>query len=237
MAKSRGIQVAFVALPRYKKHFETDLDLARSQLLQELITPMKVPFFDLQQMTISDNPEFFQETRHPNQHMTLRGSMLATNILSKALNQEFPNLKRPGNNGNEKWHSLFESEEGYLSFFSAKESNPSVRFLLKNVKTPRIFVDELVVFKDNNSLRKNLDVFVKIDPRDDRNTGLEIGLLQLALDVIDSTGNSSTKVLELGYDNLLQQEDLWVFRTFTDEATIQGVKGLRMKKIRSRGRK
>jgi hypothetical protein len=80
-------------------------------------------------------------------------------------------------------------------------------------------------------------VFVKIDPRDDRNTGLEIGLLQLALDVIDSTGNSSTKVLELGYDNLLQQEDLWVFRTFTDEATIQGVKGLRMKKIRSRGRK
>ena len=235
LAKSKGIQVAFVALPRYKKHFESDLDLARSQLLKELITPMEVPFFDLQHMTISDNPEFFQEIRHPNQHMTLRGSMLATNILSKALDQEFLNLKRPGNNGNGKWHSLFESEEGYLSFFSAKESNPSVRYLLKNVKTPGMFVDELVVFKDNNSSRKKLDVFVKIDPRDDQNIGLEIGLVQLAIDVIDSTGNSSLKVLELGYDNLLHQEDLWVFRTFTDEMSIQGVKGLRMKKVRSNG--
>jgi hypothetical protein len=78
-------------------------------------------------------------------------------------------------------------------------------------------------------------VFVKIDPRDDQNIGLEIGLVQLAIDVIDSTGNSSLKVLELGYDNLLHQEDLWVFRTFTDEMSIQGVKGLRMKKVRSNG--
>jgi len=175
-------------------------------------------------MAISDGPEWFQETRHYNQHMTLRGSMFATNILAKAINQEFPDLKRPGKDGNRKWHSLFESEEGYLSFFSAKESNPSVRFLLKNVKTSGIFVDELVVFKDCNHFRKKLDVFVKIDPRENENKGLEIGLVQLAIDVIDSAGNSSTKVLELGYDKLLQQDDLWIFRTVTDEITIQGVR-------------
>jgi len=235
LAKSKGIQVAFAALPRYKQHFETDLDLARSQLLEELLEPLEVPFFDLQQMAISENPEWFEETRHPNQHMSLRGSMFATNILSKAINQEFPNLKRPGKDGNSKWHSLFESEEGYLSFFSAKESNPSVRFLLKNMKTSAVFVDELVVFKDNNLFRKKLDVFVKIDPS--KNKGLEIGLVQLAIDVIDSAGNSSIKVLELGYDKLLKQEDLWVFRTVTDEITIQGVKGLRMKKVWKSGRK
>lgn len=235
LAKSKGIQVAFAALPRYKQHFGTDLDLARSQLLEELLEPLEVPFFDLQQMAISENPEWFEETRHPNQHMSLRGSMFATNILSKAINQEFPNLKRPGKDGNSKWHSLFESEEGYLSFFSAKESNPSVRFLLKNMKTSAVFVDELVVFKDNNLFRKKLDVFVKIDPS--KNKGLEIGLVQLAIDVIDSAGNSSIKVLELGYDKLLQQEDLWVFRTVTDEITIQGVKGLRMKKVWKSGRK
>lgn len=235
LAKSKGIQVAFAALPRYKQHFGTDLDLARSQLLEELLEPLEVPFFDLQQMAISEGPEWFEETRHPNQHMSLRGSMFATNILSKAINQEFPNLKRPGKDGNSKWHSLFESEEGYLSFFSAKESNPSVRFLLKNMKTSAVFVDELVVFKDNNLFRKKLDVFVKIDPS--KNKGLEIGLVQLAIDVIDSAGNSSIKVLELGYDKLLQQEDLWVFRTVTDEITIQGVKGLRMKKVWKSGRK
>jgi hypothetical protein len=235
LAKSKGIQVAFAALPRYKQHFGTDLDLARSQLLEELLEPLEVPFFDLQQMAISENPEWFEETRHPNQHMSLRGSMFATNILSKAINQEFPNLKRPGKDGNSKWHSLFESEEGYLSFFSAKESNPSVRFLLKNMKTSAVFVDELVVFKDNNLFRKKLDVFVKIDPS--KNKGLEIGLVQLAIDVIDSAGNSSIKVLELGYDKLLKQEDLWVFRTVTDEITIQGVKGLRMKKVWKSGRK
>jgi hypothetical protein len=237
LAKSKGIQVAFAALPRYKQHFETDLDLARSQLLEELLEPLEVPFFDLQQMAISDGPEWFQETRHYNQHMTLRGSMFATNILAKAINQEFPDLKRPGKDGNRKWHSLFESEEGYLSFFSAKESNPSVRFLLKNVKTSGIFVDELVVFKDCNHFRKKLDVFVKIDPRENENKGLEIGLVQLAIDVIDSAGNSSTKVLELGYDKLLQQDDLWIFRTVTDEIKIQGVKGLRMKKVQRSGRK
>lgn len=235
LAKSKGIQVAFAALPRYKQHFGTDLDLARSQLLEELLEPLEVPFFDLQQMAISEGPEWFEETRHPNQHMSLRGSMFATNILSKAINQEFPNLKRPGKDGNSKWHSLFESEEGYLSFFSAKESNPSVRFLLKNMKTSAVFVDELVVFKDNNLFRKKLDVFVKIDPS--KNKGLEIGLVQLAIDVIDSAGNSSIKVLELGYDKLLQQDDLWVFRTVTDEITIQGVKGLRMKKVWKSGRK
>ena len=40
----------------------------------------------------------------------------------------------------------------------------------------------------------------EIDPRENENKGLEIGLVQLAIDVIDSAGNSSTKVLELGYD-------------------------------------
>jgi hypothetical protein len=103
------------------------------------------------------------------------------------------------------------------------------------MKTSAVFVDELVVFKDNNLFRKKLDVFVKIDPS--KNKGLEIGLVQLAIDVIDSAGNSSIKVLELGYDKLLQQDDLWVFRTVTDEITIQGVKGLRMKKVWKSGRK
>lgn len=76
-----------------------------------------------------------------------------------------------------------------------------------------------------------MDIFVKINPANPENERIDIGVIQLALDVIDSNGNSGVEVFELVYDDLLKQDDLWVFRTFTEEIEIKGVKALRMKRL------
>lgn len=229
LAESVDAKVAFVALPMFKEHFAAGLDSVRTRQIADLLIPHSAPFLNLQRPPMSEVPEFFQATMHHNQHMTLRGSMVATKLISDWIDNEFAgNLKMPGKAGDAQWHNLFEEQEGYLTYFPAKESNQSVRFLLRNVKTPQMFIDELVVFKDQNIFRDRLDCFIKIDPSKIENKGLPKNSIQIALQCSDTAG-PDILTSELNYDQYLIQDDQWIFRAHLPDRPIEGVKAIQMR--------
>ena len=229
LARQHGCKVAFVSLPYFHRHLSAETAEKRLASVTEVLAPLNVPHLNLQAHRMQTFPSHFQEVSHPNQHMTLVGSMGATAVISTWIDEVYDDaLRRPGREGDSTWHAIFEMEEGYLSYHPAQKGNPGIKYLMRDVWTPQLLADEIVIFEINNTKRDDLDCFVKIDPHHPDNASLERGVLQMALQVQSTQGTSSFLTLELQYDSLLEQEDLWVFRSPLPKLSVQAVKALRM---------
>lgn len=228
-ARSSGAKIGFVALPLFHRHMAPSVAQSRSEALQGIAEELEVPFFNLQDHSMAASAEYFQATRHYNQHMTLIGSMKASQLISDWVDSEFSDeFYRPGREGDEKWHNLFRAEEGYLSYFPAQQENPSVQYLLRNVVTPQMKVEEIVVFEVNNTLRKNLDCFIKIRPDEIRDNRLKNEVLELDMLVKDGEGTPQRIILSLQRDTLLAPEDFWIYRSPIPKVEVQQLLALKM---------
>lgn len=228
-ARSSGAKIGFVALPLFYRHMEPSVAQPRSEALQGIAKKHGAPFLNLQDHSMASSAECFQATRHYNQHMTLIGSMKASQLISDWVDSEFSDeLYRPGREGDEKWHGLFRAEEGYLSYFPARQENPSVRYLLRNVVTPQMKVEEIVVFEVNNTLRKNLDVFIKIRPHEIQDNRLKNDRLELDMIVKDEEGLPQRIIVKLQRDTLLRSEDFWIYRSPIPKVEVQQLLALKM---------
>jgi hypothetical protein len=228
-ARSSGAKIGFVALPLFHRHMSPSVAQSRSEALQRIAQKYEAPFLNLQDHIMTASPEYFQSTRHYNQHMTLIGSMKASQLISDWIDSEFPTeFYRPGREGDEKWHRLFEAEEGYLSYFPARQENPSVKYLLRNVMTPQMMVEEIVVFEVNNTLRENLDCFIKIRPDEIRDQQLKKNILELDVLVKSEESSPQRILLKLQRDTLLTSEDFWIYRSPIPKVEVQQLLALKM---------
>jgi hypothetical protein len=229
LARASGAKIGFVALPLFDMHMPTSIASSRSDALERIAQMHAVPFLNLQDHLMAASPEYFQATRHYNQHMTLIGSMKASQLISDWVDTEFMDeFYRPGREGDADWHRLFEAEEGYLSYFPARQENPSVRYLLRNVMTPQMKVEEIVVFEVNNTLRENLDCFIKIRPAEIREQRLKNEFLELDMLVKGEENTPKRILVKLQRDTLLTSDDFWIFRSPLPKVEVQQLLALKM---------
>ncbi|MFT5970246.1 MAG: hypothetical protein ACI8ZO_000753 [Flavobacteriales bacterium] len=119
--KEEGIELVFLTLPMYKDHV-SDYLIWKDRLNRQIIeADSSVNWIDMQ--TGSNykgfNTESFEDTYGGNQHMTYKGSLLATYKLAEHLNLT---LKTPIiKNESESWKTLFYGQEGFF-----ENHNPNV---------------------------------------------------------------------------------------------------------------
>tara|TARA_B110000503_G_C7168009_1_gene422829 strand:- start:2920 stop:4365 length:1446 start_codon:yes stop_codon:yes gene_type:complete len=225
LAEQHGCEIAFISLPIFDKNISEAVAEKRAENIVLALGEGGPPVLDLIDVDINKIPAYFENTRSTHQHFTLQGSMAITRLIADWINQEYSTaFVRPGRDGESSWHEMFEAEEGYLSYFPGSDENESVRFLLKKVLAPRMFMDEIVIFEVNNTRRNSLDCFVKINPNLPENKGLQKGQIALTLEVSSEGGPHELRTIGLLYDDLLEQEDVWVFRSMVPDWNIHAVR-------------
>lgn len=224
LAESHGIKIAFVSLPIFEKNVTASVAQARAENIQDALAAKGPKILNLIDSHVNRNPEFFENTRSTHQHFTLKGSMAITRLIGDWINQTYlSDFVRPGWNGEASWHELFEAEEGYLSYFPASTDNKSIKYQLKNVLAPQISMDEVLVFEVNNTRRNSYDCFVKVRPTLLENKGLRKHEIALTLEVSNGDGPREVKTIGLQYDQLLEQSEMWVFRSAIPRWTVHSV--------------
>ena len=224
LAEDQGIEIAFMSLPIYEKNTTAAVAELRARNIADALVEKGPRILNLIDSDVSQNPEFFENTRSTHQHFTLQGSMAVTHLISDWINQVYKDLLfRPGYDGVAAWHGKFEAEEGYLSYFPARKKNESVKFLLQNVLAPQVLMNEVVVFEVNNTRRNNYDCFVKVNPYLPENSGLKKSQIALTLEVSYAGGPREIKTIGLQYDHLLEQTEMWVFRSSIPKWTVHAV--------------
>lgn len=224
LADNHGIEIAFLSLPIYEKNTTAAVAELRARNIADALAEKGPRILNLIDSDVSQNPEFFENTRSTHQHFTLQGSMAVTRLISDWINQVYKaHLFRPGYSGVAAWHDMFEAEEGYLSYFPARKENESVKFLLQNVLAPEVLMNEIVVFQVNNTRRNNYDCFVKVNPYLPENSGVEKSQIALTLEVSYAGGPREVKTIGLQYDELLEQTEMWVFRSSIPKWTVHAV--------------
>lgn len=84
-------------------------------------------------------------------------------------------------------------------------------------------MNEVVVFEVNNTRRNNYDCFVKVNPYLPENSGLKKSQIALTLEVSYAGGPREIKTIGLQYDHLLEQTEMWVFRSSIPKWTVHAV--------------
>jgi hypothetical protein len=84
-------------------------------------------------------------------------------------------------------------------------------------------MDEVLVFEVNNTRRNSYDCFVKVRPALLENKGLRQHEIALTLEVSDGDGPREVKTIGLQYDQLLEQSEMWVFRSAIPRWTVHSV--------------
>jgi hypothetical protein len=230
LAERHGCEIAFLSLPVFDKNVTKSVAEKRAENIVLALGENGRPVLNLIDAGVNKNRAFFENARSTHQHFTLQGSMANTKLIGDWINREYPTeFVRPGREGDSAWHAMFEAEEGYLSYFPASKENQSVRFLLQNILAPEILMNEIVVFEVNNTRRNSLDCFVKINPNLPENSELNKDQVILTLEVGNEGNPRELHTVGLQYDALLEQKDVWVFRTVIPDWKIHAVRAARVK--------
>ena len=88
--------------------------------------------------------------------------------------------------------------------------------------------EEIVVFEVNNTLRENLDCFIKIRPDEIRDKQLKKNILELDVLVKGEESSPQRILLKLQRDTLLTSEDFWIYRSPIPKVEVQQLLALKM---------
>jgi hypothetical protein len=94
--------------------------------------------------------------------------------------------------------------------------------------TPQMMVEEIVVFEVSNTLRENLDCFIKIRPDEIRDQQLKKNILELDVLVKSEESSPQRILLKLQRDTLLTSEDFWIYRSPIPKVEVQQLLALKM---------
>lgn len=112
LCRRNGVTPVFISLPVYHKHVKDHG--VRHRAIGALLEPEDVFWLDYQgEYDMVFTPESFENTYSPNQHMTYKGSVLASYILAGAINNMYSGLL-PDRMKEKGWVNMFYGGEGYF---------------------------------------------------------------------------------------------------------------------------
>lgn len=150
LCESKNVEVIFLTLPMYHRHIE-NYPIWHDRLA-EVIKPLTSNWLDLQKTYASYgfDEECFEDTYSGNQHMTYKGSLIATYSLAHYIARLFPNSCNLQLR-NVNWHRMFYGDEGYFENYSPVKGDKRNVILAANIKDKNFTVDQVTLHKYTDS--------------------------------------------------------------------------------------
>ena len=224
LCKNKKIELMFLTLPMYDKH--TENYAIWNDKLSEILDKHPHKWLNLQNKPAYNgfNKVSFEDTYNTNQHMTYKGSLLATNKLVNYIKDSI-NVKLPNRKEDEEWHNLFYGSEGYFENYSPKKGDKNNKILFANKKLGSITINECLFLKINN--KKNNQVLVKLDKESAKKIDLEGYKLQL---MVRFKLKEEVKMarINLVYDQFHQTENEIIFSSYVKPLSILEVASIKL---------
>lgn len=159
LCKENNIELIFLTLPMYEKH------IANYQKWHDKIAQLigNNDWIDMQEKKTYHSIGFgafaFENTYNSNQHMTYKGSLLATYKLASFIKEKIKS-PLPQREQDEKWLTMFYGDEGYYENYPPGTNDRNCKIICQNKKIRNADLDEVITI--NNTKNKNKILISKV---------------------------------------------------------------------------
>ena len=222
LCEAEGIGLILFTLPMYEKHVnEPEVWMER---YEQLASRLQVPYLDLQTKgNMASHPEFFENTRNGNQHMTLNGSIRAADELGAFIDSLYPG-KFHQRAQDEDWKQYHIGNRGMYLYTEPAVADSAVQVVAKDLKA-RDFNIEQILLTDipNNEEYQQLWVRIGQYKQPVKTSGKD---LMLGFDYRIQGGPVRNATLRIPCYDLVQRDDMAVFLTAVKRIEITRLKSV-----------
>ena len=158
LCRENDIEPLFLTIPMYYRHIK-DYDVWKARVDEELelFEPL---WLDLQSPYDYDAfiPSCFENSVRSNQHLSYRGSLVATYKLAHFIREKLPD-KLPDRSTDTKWHDLFYGEEGYYENYPLRPNDTIATSLFRDIVLNNMTIREINLFpkEEYNAVSLKID--------------------------------------------------------------------------------
>jgi hypothetical protein len=160
LCEEHEIELVLFTLPMYESHIAHAEDWM--QRYEQLAQTLDVPYLNLQtDGDMASHPEYFENTRKANQHMTLNGSIRAADALGQFIDSLYPE-KFHQRAEDEDWKEYHIGNRGMLLYANPSPADSTVQVIGKDIKAADFDIDQ-VLLTDVAGYPNLHELWVRID--------------------------------------------------------------------------
>ena len=143
LCKEHEIELVLFTLPMYESHIAHAENWM--ERYEKLAQTLDVPYLNLQtEGGMASHPEYFENTRKANQHMTLNGSIRAADALGQFIDSLYPD-KFHQRAQDEEWKRYHIGNRGILVYAHPSPADSTVVVIGKDVKAADFDIDQVLL--------------------------------------------------------------------------------------------
>lgn len=143
LCEDNGIKFVLFTLPMYEKHVANAE--VWMQRYSDLADELNAPYLDLQTRgEMASNPEYFENTRKGNQHMTLKGSIRAADELGQFIDSLYPGEFHQRAD-DEEWKKYHVGNRGMLVYAQPSPTDAGVQIVSDGTKATDFDIDQILL--------------------------------------------------------------------------------------------
>ncbi len=194
LCEKNGVKLMFLTLPMYYRHI-TNYEIWKEKMTKYILRSYANRWLDMQMPydTSMFTTECFENTYKGNQHLTYRGSLIATYKLANYIKHELQ-VDLPYRGNDPEWRNMFYGEEGYFENFPVMPHDNVNQLLATQVKGTNVTVSEVSLIRRKQG-QKNVLIAKVYDNEHD----LSRCMLHLKVRYADREGEKTT-VIALQHD-------------------------------------
>ena len=222
LCEEHEIELVLFTLPMYESHIAHAEDWM--ERYEKLAQRLDVPYLNLQtDGGMASHPEYFENTRKANQHMTLNGSIRAADELGAFIDSLYPG-KFHQRAQDEDWKQYHIGNRGMYVYTEPAAADSAVQVVAKDLKA-RDFNIEQILLTDipNNEEYQQLWVRIGEYKQPITTSGKD---LMLGFDYRMQGGPVRNATLRIPAYDLVQRDDMAVFLT-----TVKRIEITRLKSV------
>ncbi|MDO7741006.1 MAG: hypothetical protein MUP94_04945 [Flavobacteriales bacterium] len=210
LCEARGINLMLLTLPMYELHVnEPESWIGR---YDSLALAMSIPYLEFQTKSdLSTYPEYFENTRSTNQHMTFEGSVRASDELAQFIDSHFPESTHLREN-EAQWQEFHSGNAGYYRYNFVFQEDSLLDIVAENLELPEMMIKQITAQSQGNTKSDKI-ITVHVT---DYTGALDISSCDLKLSfnyVLATDSIEKTATLRVPQYHLIQREHFNVFQT------------------------
>jgi hypothetical protein len=210
LCAANNIELVFLTLPMYHRHIKNYS--AWKQTLGSLLNQQKATWLDLQDQSMEDfTAECFENTYNSNQHMTFKGSLIATSKLATFVRSTVKVI--PDRRYEKEWLRNFYGKEGYMEYNSPLQNDPNNKVF--SGAAGSLLIKEFITARTNSGST----LIAKIDYKDLESINYRTCRLRVVVNYVINNQLQRGDAL-LAYDSLHQPADHAVFKLVVEPIQV-----------------
>jgi hypothetical protein len=216
LCKKENIELMFLTLPMYEEHI-SNYEVWRKKL-SEILKKYPNKWLNMQKRPGYNGFDAFafENTYKENQHMTYKGSLLATYKLVDFIGSNL-NVNLPERDKHEKWHNLFYNEEGYFENYNPRPSDKKNK-VVSSHKVLNEFTINSCLWLDITNKKQN-KIVLKVDKESLKDKNYKSYKIRLLIK-FELNGQEKMAQIDLVYDLFHQLENEVVFISYVRPLNI-----------------